>query len=66
MSLLIYCSPKAYNFLHCNLQAVLPSLRTVQCIIFHDYMPFSEGEFNFDDSVENLNTYKAAKGSCSW
>ena len=61
MSLLIYCGPMAYNFLHRNVQAALPSLRSVQRIISHDYKPFCEGEFRFDDLVEHLKSYKAAK-----
>ena len=59
MSLLVYCGPMAYNFLHHNMQAALPSLRTVQCMIPYNYKPFREGEFHFDDLVEYINACKA-------
>ena len=60
-SLLIYCGPMAYNFLHRNLQDALPSLRTVQHIVSKDYKPFHEGQFRFDELLVHLNSYKATK-----
>ena len=60
-SLLIYCGPMAYNFLHRNLQDALPSLRTVQRIISKDYKPFYEGQFRFDELLVHLISYKAVK-----
>ena len=61
MSLLIYCGLMAYNFLHRNLQAALPSLRTMQSIVCHDYKPFCKGKLRFDDLVEYLKVHKAVK-----
>ena len=60
-SLLIYCGPLAYNFLHCNLAKALPSLRTVQRSFEKDYKPFCEGIFRFDELLAHLTAYNAAK-----
>ena len=60
-SLLIYCGPLAYNFLHRNLSDSLPSLRTVQRTLHKDYRMFVEGDFRCDDLLVHLNSFNAKK-----
>ena len=60
-SLLIYCGPMAYNFISSNLPRALPCLRTVQRYISAEYTPFQEGVFRFDELLDHLNCFKAAK-----
>ena len=60
-SLAIYCGPMAYNFIASNMPGALPSLRTVHRYIAAEYMPFHEGEFRFDELLDHLNNYDAAK-----
>lgn len=60
-SLLIYCGPMAYNFISCNLPRALPCLRTVQRNIAAEYSPFQEGVFRFDELLDHLNSFNAAK-----
>ena len=60
-SMLIYCGPMAYNFLHCNLPNAMPSLRSVQRIVTRNYKTFIEGEFRFDDLLAHLNSFNAPK-----
>ena len=54
-SLLIFAGPLAYRFLHSNMPIAIPSLRTVQKILFEDYTCITEGEFRFDD-LKNILT----------
>ena len=60
-SMLIYCGPMAYHFLHCNLPNAMPSLRSVQHIVTRNYKTFIEGEFRFDDLLAHLNSFNAPK-----
>ena len=60
-SLFIYSGPLAYEFIHRNLPEALPSLRTVQRIVSHEYRPLHEGEFRFDELLAHLSSYKAPK-----
>ena len=60
-SLLIFCGPMAYNFIQKNMDAALPSLRTVQRLFHKDHRPFIEGEFRFDDLLVHLNKYEAVR-----
>ena len=60
-SLLIYCGPMAYRFLQTNLATAIPSLRSVQRIITRDYKTFIEGDFRFEDLLDHLNSFNAAK-----
>lgn len=60
-SLFIYSGPLAYNFLHRNLPEALPSLRTVQRVVSHEYRPLHEGEFKFDELLSHLSSYNAPK-----
>lgn len=59
-SLLIYCGPAAYKFIHGNMPKAIPSLRTVQWIIAKEYTPISEGAFRFDELSSHLKSYGAA------
>eukprot|EP00731_Ephydatia_muelleri_P032371 Em0023g878a len=39
----------------------LPSLRTVQRIVHHEYEVMNEGEFRFDQLANHINSYKCAR-----
>ena len=60
-SLFIYARPLAYSFVHQNMPQALPSLRTVQRIVHHEYEVMNEGEFRFDQLANHINSYKCAK-----
>ena len=44
-SLLIYCGHLAYNFLYQNIPEGLPSIRTVQNILYNQYHSIHVGKF---------------------
>jgi len=48
-SLFLYAGSMAYNLVHRNMPAALPSLRTVQGAIRSQYHHLSEGQFQFDE-----------------
>ena len=49
----------AYDFIHRNMPEALPSLRTIQNVIYKEYVPFCEGYFRFDDLLQHLVKHKA-------
>eukprot|EP00731_Ephydatia_muelleri_P001762 Em0001g1762a len=53
--------PLAYSFVHQNMPQALPSLRTVQRIVHHEYEVMNEGEFRFDQLANHINSYKCAR-----
>ena len=57
--LLINSGSMAYDFIHRNMPEALPSLRTVQNVIYKEYVPFCEGYFRFDDLLQHLVKHKA-------
>eukprot|EP00731_Ephydatia_muelleri_P021868 Em0014g459a len=44
-----------------NMPQALPSLRTVQRIVHHEYEVMNEGEFRFDQLANHINSYKCAR-----
>ena len=60
-SLFIYAGPLAYSFVHQNMPQALPSLRTVQRIVHHEYEVMNEEEFRFDQLANHINSYKCAR-----
>ena len=60
-SLFIYAGSLAYSFVHQNMPQALPSLRTVQRIVHHEYEVMNEGEFRFDQLANHINSYKCAR-----
>jgi len=59
-ALLIYAGPLTYDFIQKNMPEALPSLCSVQRIIYSDYKVFPEGCFKFDDLASNIKEYKAS------
>jgi len=59
MSLLIYCGPRAYNFISSNLCRAIPCLRTVQRSLAAEYNTFQEGEFRFNKLVQHIKRFNA-------
>jgi len=59
-ALLIYAGPLTYDFIHKNMPEALPSLQTVQRIIFSDYKTFPEGYFKFDELAIYIKQNKAS------
>ena len=49
----------AYEFIQKNMAEALPSLRTVQSIIHHQYSKVEEGVFRFDELVVHLKKYNS-------
>ena len=61
ISLLIYSGPLAYKFLQKNMPEALPSIRTVQSLLYDEYKPIHEGTFRFDELLQHLECYGASK-----
>ena len=57
--LLINAGSMAYEFIHKNMPEALPSLRTVQSIIYKEYEHIREGQFRFDELLQHLKKHKA-------
>ena len=57
--LLINSGSMAYDFIHRNMPEALPFLRTVQNVIYKEYVPFCEEYFRFDDLLQHLVKHKA-------
>ena len=55
--LYIFAGAMAYEFLHQNLPQALPSLRTVQGIVYSQYTHIEEGKFRFNELVEHLSKH---------
>ena len=49
----------AYEFIHRNIPEGLPSLRTIQSLVFSQYRHIKEGEFQFDGVQEHLKNHGA-------
>ena len=57
--LLINAGSMAYEFIHKNMPEALPSLRTVQSIIYKEYEHIREGQFRLDELLQHLKKHKA-------
>ena len=57
--LYIYSGSMAYEFIHRNIPDGLPSLRTVQSIVYSQYTRIQEGEFLFEGLKEHLKKHGA-------
>ena len=64
ISVLFMAGPSAYELLHKNMPLALPSLSTVKREIHKSFIEISEGSFQFDQLVDHLNAYSAAKVIC--
>lgn len=68
-SLLIYSGPLAYSFLQQNMPEALPSVRTVQKLIYNEYHPIHEGEFRFKElwyPMVHLKSFQLEKMLLGW
>lgn len=55
--LYIYAGSMAYECIHRNMAEALPSLRTVQSLVYSQYSKIEEGVFRFDALVQHLRKY---------
>ena len=61
---LFMAGPSAYDLFHKNMPLALPSLSTVWQEIHKSFNGIAEGCFQFDQLLDHLNAYSAAKVIC--
>ena len=61
VALYILCGLMGYEFIHRNMQQVLPSLRTVQLTVQSNYTHIQEGSFQFDELVNHIKKHQLSK-----
>ena len=60
-ALFIYAGPLAYEFIQSNMQQALPSVRTIQRVIYSEYKTITEGLFRFDELEKHIELYGCPK-----
>ena len=64
ISFLFMAGPSVYDLFHKNMPLALPSLSTVRREIHKSFNVIAEGCFQFDQLLDHLNAYSAAKVIC--
>ena len=58
-ALFIYCGPLAYEFIQQNMPEALPSVRTIQSVIYKEYRTLDEGSFRYDELALHIKQHEA-------